>query len=145
MSAVLLSEQRGEPLLCCTILVLIYPERVLVKNQHQHKSLAREPEPESCFCHTQRRYHPVPVGRHCNWTAPVPTDIPDSHSRACAAPLPDGRIFLIGAQIPTGRDPVVLSISRDGLEYRSARACFCLFVCSFVSKFICGVCVCVCG
>jgi hypothetical protein len=36
-------------------------------------------------------YKPVPVGRHCNWTAPVPTDIPDSHSRACTAPLPDGR------------------------------------------------------
>lgn len=40
-----------------------------------------------------------PVGRHCNWTAQVVTSIPDSHSRACAAPLPDGRIFMIGAQV----------------------------------------------
>jgi len=62
-------------------------------------------------------YHPVPVGRHCNWTQPVATSIPDSHSRACAAPLPDGRIFLIGAQIPKGRDPIVLSISQDGLDF----------------------------
>lgn len=60
-------------------------------------------------------YHPVPVGRHCNWTAPQVTNIPDSHSRACTAPLPDGSIFMIGAQITKGRDPVVLSWSKDGL------------------------------
>ena len=67
-------------------------------------------------------YHPIPVGRHCNWTAPVVTNIPDSHSRACTAPLPDGRIFMIGAQIPKGRDPVVLSISKDGLAWGEAWA-----------------------
>lgn len=54
-------------------------------------------------------YHPVPVGRRCNWTAPVATNIPDSKSRACAAPLPTGQLFLIGAQIPRGRDPVCAS------------------------------------
>eukprot|EP00041_Stephanoeca_diplocostata_P037478 m.1420498 g.1420498 ORF g.1420498 m.1420498 type:complete len:164 (+) comp25045_c1_seq36:1692-2183(+) len=62
-------------------------------------------------------YHPVPVGRNCNWSAPVGTSIPDSHSRACSAPLPDGRIFLVGAQILKGRDPLVLSLSSDGLAY----------------------------
>eukprot|EP01052_Picozoa_sp_SAG31_P022090 SAG31_NODE_1741_length_7387_cov_6.330132_3_plen_353_part_00 len=62
-------------------------------------------------------YHPIPVRRRCNWTAQVVTSIPDSHSRACAAPLPDGRIFMIGAQIPRGRDPIALSISEDGLEW----------------------------
>jgi hypothetical protein len=36
-------------------------------------------------------YHPIPVGLHCNWSAPIVTTIPDSHSRACTAPLPDGR------------------------------------------------------
>ena len=52
------------------------------------------------------------------------TNIPDSHSRACTAPLPggDGRTFMIGAQIPRGRDPVVLSLSRDGLEWSQAWA-----------------------
>lgn len=40
-------------------------------------------------------YRPIPVGRHCNWSAPVVTAIPDSHSRACTAPLPDGRIFMV--------------------------------------------------
>jgi hypothetical protein len=48
-------------------------------------------------------YHPVPVGKHCNWTAPVATNIPDSHSRACTSVLPDGRIYMIGAQIPKGQ------------------------------------------
>ena len=67
-------------------------------------------------------YHPIPVGRHCNWTAPIVTTIPDSHSRACTAPLPDGRIFMIGAQIPSGRDPIVLSISKDGLDWSEAWA-----------------------
>ena len=45
-------------------------------------------------------YHPVPVGHSCNWTAPYFTTIPDSHSRACTAPLPDGRIFMIGVRPP---------------------------------------------
>ena len=67
-------------------------------------------------------YHPVPVGRRCNWTAPVYTNVPDSHSRACTAPLPDGRIFLIGAQIPKTRDPLVLSLSTDGLNFDKAWA-----------------------
>ena len=67
-------------------------------------------------------YHPVPVGHHCNWSAPVVTTIPDSHSRACTAPLPDGRIFMIGAQIPRGRDPIVLSLSKDGLDWDQAFA-----------------------
>ena len=30
-------------------------------------------------------YRPIPVGRHCNWTEPVATSIPDSNSRACTA------------------------------------------------------------
>jgi hypothetical protein len=67
-------------------------------------------------------YRPIPVGKHCNWSAPVVTNIPDSHSRACTAPLPDGRIFMIGAQIPHGRDPIVLSISSDGLNFSRAWA-----------------------
>lgn len=67
-------------------------------------------------------YRPIPVGRHCNWTEPVATTIPDSNSRACTAPLPDGRIFLVGSQIPHGRDPLVLSISNDGLNFSEVYA-----------------------
>ena len=48
-------------------------------------------------------YHPVPVGRSCNWTAPYFTTIPDSHSRACTAPLPDGRVFMIGVRDSSAR------------------------------------------
>ena len=106
-------------------------------------------------------YRPIPVGRHCNWTEPVATTIPDSNTRACTAPLPDGRIFLVGNQIPHGRarkssccplfsmieidhftktgsgqtlygklkkrcvfsgDPLVLSISKDGLNFSEVYA-----------------------
>lgn len=59
----------------------------------------------------------------CNWTAPVGTSIPDSHSRACTAPLPDGRVFLVGAQILKGRDPLVLSLSSDGLAFDQVARC----------------------
>jgi hypothetical protein len=67
-------------------------------------------------------YHPIPVGKRCNWSAPTPTSIPDSHSRACTAPLPDGRVFMVGAQIPAGRDPLVLSLSENGLDWSTAYA-----------------------
>ena len=50
---------------------------------------------------------PVPVstlpgarGVQCDWSVPQPTNIPDSHTRTCAAVLPDGRRWLVGAQLP---------------------------------------------
>jgi hypothetical protein len=70
---------------------------------------------------TRNGYKPT-VGHHCNWTAPIETNIPDSHSRACTARLPDGRIFLVGAQIAHGRNPLVLSLSTDGLHWDEAYA-----------------------
>jgi hypothetical protein len=39
-------------------------------------------------------------GIKCDWTIPQPTNIPDSHTRTCAAVLPDGRRWLVGAQLP---------------------------------------------
>jgi hypothetical protein len=42
-------------------------------------------------------YTPIPVGKHCNWTAPIVTSIPDSQSRACTAPLP---VSIPGFQYP---------------------------------------------
>ena len=55
-------------------------------------------------------------GRACEWSAPVYTTIPDSPSRTCAAPLPDGSIYLLSNPGP-GRDPLVISVSRDGLVF----------------------------
>jgi len=56
--------------------------------------------------------------RICNWSAVVSSNIPDSHSRTCAAPLPDGQgVYLVGAQNPKSRDPVTLSIAADGLHF----------------------------
>jgi len=56
--------------------------------------------------------------RHCAWTPPTLSSIPDSHSRTCAAPLPHGSgIYMVGAQNPTARDPLTLSIAADGLAF----------------------------
>jgi hypothetical protein len=52
-----------------------------------------------------------------NWTAPQLSSIPDSHSRTCASVLPDGRVFLIGNQVASGRSLLTLALSRDGLDF----------------------------
>jgi len=60
------------------------------------------------------------------WTTPVRTDIPDSPSKAVAGTLPDGKIYLIGNQIPESahgfRDPLVISLSSDGKTFNWAAA-----------------------
>lgn len=57
------------------------------------------------------------ANRTCLWSDPVFTSIPDSHSRTCASALPDGRIYLLGAQLTRGRDPLTLALSKDGLAF----------------------------
>jgi hypothetical protein len=60
-----------------------------------------------------------------SWTAPYPTDIPDSPSRAQALTLADGTVLLIGSQtayafdVPMylDRDPLTVAISADGLSF----------------------------
>ena len=49
----------------------------------------------------------------------VRTRIPDSPSKAVSGTLPDGRIWLIGNQA-IGRDPLVISLSRDGVTFEWA-------------------------
>ncbi len=60
------------------------------------------------------------------WTTPVRTDIPDSPSKAVSGTLPDGKIYLIGNQIPESahgfRDPLVISLSPDGKTFDWAAA-----------------------
>lgn len=56
-----------------------------------------------------------------SWSAPAPTDIPDSRSKQCAGILPDGRAFWVGN--PTGtksRRLLVLALSTDGLLFDKA-------------------------
>ena len=56
------------------------------------------------------------------WSVPYPTDIPDSHSRAHALTLPDGRVLLVGNQVASrfdsglflSREPLTLAVSPDG-------------------------------
>jgi len=66
------------------------------------------------------------------WTMPVQTDIPDSASKSVSGTLPDGRIYLIGNQVTAAqgeeephhynRDPLVLSLSEDGVTFDRAWA-----------------------
>merc|ERR1712100_508991 len=63
------------------------------------------------------------IPRTCNWTKPVSSNIPDAHSRTCAASLPDRQgVYLVGAQNPSGRDPVTLAVAADGLHFDQHRA-----------------------
>jgi hypothetical protein len=60
------------------------------------------------------------------WTTHVRTNIPNSPSKAVAGTLPNGKIYLIGNQIPGGahnfRDPLVIALSPDGKNFNWAAA-----------------------
>ena len=60
----------------------------------------------------------------CEWSTLQPTNIPDSHTRSCAAVLPDGRRWLVGSQLPTTGDRAVLTLalSSDGLSWNKVHA-----------------------
>lgn len=63
----------------------------------------------------------------CPWTIPVPSTIPDSHTEMHTGLLPDGRVYLLGTQVPNTtarhrRDPLTLSLSSDGLAFDKAWA-----------------------
>lgn len=60
-----------------------------------------------------------------DWSAPYPTDIPDSPTRGDALRLDDGTILLIGTHyapklddaLYLDRDPLTVSVSRDGFTF----------------------------
>ena len=58
----------------------------------------------------------LPAGIQCEWSAPARTDIP-SEARFYTGSLPDGRIFLVGNQAGWGRNPLMLSLSEDGVVF----------------------------
>lgn len=59
--------------------------------------------------------------RVCEWSTPQISSLPDSGSRTCAARFPTGAdavgVYLVGNQIEKGRDPVTLSVSKDGVTF----------------------------
>ena len=55
-----------------------------------------------------------------SWTDLERTSFPDCGSRANAGNLPDGRIYVINNVYPEGRNPLVLSISKDGKRFDKA-------------------------
>lgn len=66
------------------------------------------------------------------WTQPVPTDIPDSPSWSCQLTLDDGTVLLFGNHHGKGyvdqqkrwrdRDPLMVSVSRDGILFDNTHA-----------------------
>ena len=58
--------------------------------------------------------------RTCQWSTPEIVSIPDSHSRTCSSVLPGGGVYIVGNQIAEGRDPVTLSLSKDGINFDRA-------------------------
>ena len=67
---------------------------------------------------------PAGVDVNCNWSAPLPTNIPDSRSSTCAGALPNGSTYLLGSQLPRlwDRDPLTLALSPDGAAFDSLQA-----------------------
>ena len=67
---------------------------------------------------------PAGVDVNCNWSTPLPTNIPDSRSSTCAGALPNGSTYLLGSQLPRlwDRDPLTLALSPDGAAFDSLQA-----------------------
>lgn len=91
------------------------PDGVLVK-------LSRD-----CGPHGSRRlYASLSSNQGETWTTPVRTNIPDSPSKSVTGTLPNGMNYLIGNQVPRSahgvRDPLVISLSRDGKTFNWAAA-----------------------
>ncbi|MCF6223455.1 MAG: exo-alpha-sialidase [Flavobacteriaceae bacterium] len=59
----------------------------------------------------------VDLGR--TWSKPVRTDFPDARSKFSGLQLSDGRYILVSNPDPIKRDPLVLSISDDGMVFNN--------------------------
>jgi len=56
------------------------------------------------------------------WTAPVRTDYPDATSKNFASRLSNGNFFLINNPNQTARDPLAISVSKDGWVFTNPHA-----------------------
>ena len=80
-----------------------------------------------CGPHGSRRlYASLSKDGGKEWSTPARTNIPDSPSKAVSGTLPNGLNYLIGNQVPISahgvRDPLVISLSRDGKVFDWAAA-----------------------
>lgn len=62
-------------------------------------------------------YRSFSIDNGRNWTKPVQTDFPDATSKVHGLQLSDGRYVLVSNANPRQRDPLVISISNDGLVF----------------------------
>ncbi|MCC6144543.1 MAG: exo-alpha-sialidase [Candidatus Hydrogenedentes bacterium] len=66
---------------------------------------------------SKRLYRALSSDNGRTWTQPVRTNFPDATSKFNAVRLEDGRYLLVSNPDPAGRNPLCLSVSRDGLVF----------------------------
>jgi len=64
-------------------------------------------------------YRSFSIDHGRNWSTPVKTNFPDATSKLNGLRLQDGRYVLVSNANPARRDPLVLSISEDGMVFQS--------------------------
>lgn len=84
------------------------------------------------LAHSHRLYAATSPDGGRTWSLPTQTNVPDSPSRSWAGMLPDGRVYVVGNPIAGpphraapqhyARDPLVVSVSRDGVTFGWAAA-----------------------
>ena len=62
-------------------------------------------------------YRSFSIGDGGNWSTPIKTNFPDATSKIHGLRLHDGRYVLVSNANPKKRDPLVLSISDDGMTF----------------------------
>jgi hypothetical protein len=67
--------------------------------------------------HTGRLWITESRDNGTTWSSPVATDFSDTDAKFHFGRLPDGRFYYVGNPIGTGRNPLVLSLSRDGIRF----------------------------
>ncbi|TDU81722.1 BNR repeat protein [Prosthecobacter fusiformis] len=70
---------------------------------------------------TRRLYHSLSFDNGDTWTLPVKTNYPDAVSKNMAGRLSNGLYYLINNPMETGRDPLSISVSRDGWTFGSPK------------------------
>jgi len=72
-------------------------------------------------CHAGAFYASTRPGPTGSWSDISLTNIPNDNTNANASPLPGGRVMLALNALPNAiRDPLVLAVSQDGLDFSSA-------------------------
>lgn len=70
---------------------------------------------------THRLHHSLSFDHGDTWTLPVKTNYPDAVSKNMSGRLSNGWFYLINNPKTSGRDPLAISVSKDGWTYGSPK------------------------